>query len=287
MEYHISFPKGFRRDATVFDLLKVPSLYSPNYCETVLTKEYLLQSQTNAMKLHHEALRWITSLTFLLLLLPPPLIAYPYPPWRVKSDGPLLSRFSAHVRADSAWQEYPRPTLVRPPPSFQLLNGLWELDRFSDEAAAPPFKRHLPEQILVPFPVESALSGIRNQSIAGHLWYRRSVRLRANACAGKRVMLRFEACDWNTTVYVNEKVVGSHIGGYDAFAFDVSRVIDCNAENEIIVHVVDTTGSGRHSKEPQQILGKQSHAAFRRLEEFITPALAGSGRQFGSNSSRK
>ena len=73
-------------------------------------------------------------------------------------------------------------------------------------------------------------------------------------------MLRFEACDWNTTVYVNGRMIGQHVGGYDAFAFDVSKAVICDQANEVLVHVVDLTGS--QATDPPQALGKQWHAAF-------------------------
>ena len=87
----------------------------------------------------------------------------------------------------------------------------------------PPFGVTLPEEILVPFPVESPLSGIRKLPPAFTMWYRRI--LPAHECGEETTLLHFEAVDWNTTVYVNGQNVGHHVGGYDEFKFDITKAL--------------------------------------------------------------
>eukprot|EP00511_Aplanochytrium_stocchinoi_P003691 CAMPEP_0204839580 /NCGR_PEP_ID=MMETSP1346-20131115/34745_1 /ASSEMBLY_ACC=CAM_ASM_000771 /TAXON_ID=215587 /ORGANISM="Aplanochytrium stocchinoi, Strain GSBS06" /LENGTH=131 /DNA_ID=CAMNT_0051976421 /DNA_START=57 /DNA_END=452 /DNA_ORIENTATION=+ len=92
--------------------------------------------------------------------------------WNV-NPGRLMTRWSQNVTAENAWQEYSRPGLVRNDAgrqkSWMNLNGLWEFDMTASNLDNPPFDvlKPLPQKILVPFPVESALSGIRNLSVIG------------------------------------------------------------------------------------------------------------------------
>ena len=117
-----------------------------------------------------------------------------YPPWKLVRDGPLITRYAESVNPDNAWREHPRPQLTRGADSFMILNGLWEFDRFATNLDSPPFQRHLPERILVPFPVESALSGIRRVNPSGFYWYKQSFKLKETQLKN-RVILRLEACD--------------------------------------------------------------------------------------------
>jgi hypothetical protein len=202
-----------------------------------------------------------------------------YPPWAVKTDGPLLSRFAKDVTPDTAWREHPRPGLVRDESSWGSLNGLWQFDRFSPDLSSPPLdtSKQLPEQILVPFCAESAIGGVRNYSKSFSYWYRRefdSPKPAPPRLSG-RVLLHFEAADWNTTVFLNGQQLNpidtlthaptnltSHIGGYDAFAFDVTDALRpaANGSNVLVVGVYDDTRQHGHSE--QQMAGKQSGTAF-------------------------
>src|SRR5438445_6075747 len=83
--------------------------------------------------------------------------------------GPLMTRWAKDVTPDKVLPEYPRPQMVRK--DWQNLNGLWQL-AFGKEGEEPPIGKNLSEQILVPFPVESALSGVMKH--ADRLWYRRT-----------------------------------------------------------------------------------------------------------------
>ncbi len=165
------------------------------------------------------------------------------------AKGPLTTRWSKDVSAERVLPEYPRPQLVRK--DWQNLNGVWQL-AFGKDGDTVPAGKDLPERILVPFPVESALSGVMKHG--DQLWYRRTFTV-PEKWAGQRVLLHFGAVDWETTVYVNGKKVGDHRGGYDPFTFDITEQVlkpgKPSAEQELIVHVKDPTNSGTQPRGKQ------------------------------------
>ena len=118
------------------------------------------------------------------------------------AQGPLQTRWAKDVRPDRVHPEYPRPQLVRR--DWQSLNGLWQWGP-AREGDAPPLGKALGEQILVPFPVESALSGVMKR--ADRVWYRRTFTVPAE-WIGQRVLLNFGAVDWEARVWVNGEFVG-------------------------------------------------------------------------------
>ncbi|HXG10534.1 MAG TPA: glycoside hydrolase family 2 TIM barrel-domain containing protein [Gemmataceae bacterium] len=154
------------------------------------------------------------------------------------APGPLLTKWARDVSPDKVHPEYPRPQMVRK--DWQNLNGVWQL-AFAKEGEAPPFGKELPERILVPFPVESALSGVMKR--ADRLWYRRTFAV-PKEWAGKRVLLHFGAVDWEANVWVNGKPVGQHKGGYDPFHFDITDALRPSGEQELVVGVFDPTNDG-------------------------------------------
>ena len=114
--------------------------------------------------------------------------------------APLMTKWGKKLTPESAWQEYPRPQLVRK--DWQNLNGLWDY-AITAQGAAKPEKWD--GQILVPFCIESALSGVGKRLTSKDvLWYSRSFEVPAG-WKGKRVLLHFDAVDWHTTVIVNGK----------------------------------------------------------------------------------
>ncbi len=120
------------------------------------------------------------------------------------------------------------------------LNGLWEFEG-DTSATPPPAGRALAGRILVPFPVESALSGVNRR--ATHLWYRRELRL-PGAWKGRSVLLHFGAVDWETKVFVNGKPAGEHRGGYDPFTLDITASLRPEGVQEILVGVYDPSDAG-------------------------------------------
>ena len=158
--------------------------------------------------------------------------------WHI-ADGPLKTRWAKDVSPANALPEYPRPQMVRK--EWMNLNGLWDYAIVDKEAAMP---EKFDGKILVPYPVESALSGVMKRvGDNNKLWYRRTFQL-SPAFEGKRTLLHFGAVDWQTTVTVNGKPVGVHRGGYDPFTFDITDALKPAGEQEIIVSVWDPTDSG-------------------------------------------
>src|ERR1700720_4793885 len=148
--------------------------------------------------------------------------------WR-PAQGPLATKWAKDVSPEKVLPEYPRPQMVRK--DWQNLNGLWQL-AFSKEGEEAPVGKELADQILVPFPVESALSGVMKHS--DRLWYRRTFTVPKD-WKEKRVLLHFGAVDWEATVYVNGKKLGTHRGGYDGFEFDITDALTKDGEQELIV----------------------------------------------------
>jgi len=162
------------------------------------------------------------------------------------AKAPLMTRWAADVSPTNAHPEYPRPQLVRP--DWQNLNGLWDY-------AVRPVGTGKPDsfdgQILVPFPIESALSGVmKTLGPKETLWYRRTTKI-PQAWQGRRIRLLFGAVDWHCKVFVNGREVGQHRGGYDRFAFDITDCLHWNGPEEITVQDSDPT-------EADQPRGKQS-----------------------------
>ncbi len=176
----------------------------------------------------------------LLLLVPSPSRASWQP-----ANGPLKTRWAGEVSPENALPEYPRPQMVRK--DWLNLNGLWDLAITSKEAARATFQ----DRILVPFPVESALSGVmRPVSENERIWYRRTFELPAK-WQGQRILLHFGAVDYETIVLVNGREVGRHRGGYDAFSFDITDAVNPAAENELIVTAWDPTDAGTQPRGKQ------------------------------------
>ena len=153
-------------------------------------------------------------------------------------DSPLTTPWTAQVRADRALPEYPRPQMTRK--DWTNLNGLWDYAIRPQLESAPA---KFDGSILVPFPVESALSGVKKPlTPEQRLWYRRT--FNAPNVKGKRLLLHFGAVDWRTEVWVNGKAVGKHEGGYDPFTFDITAALKGKGPEEIVVGVWDPTDTG-------------------------------------------
>jgi Glycosyl hydrolases family 2, sugar binding domain/Glycosyl hydrolases family 2/Glycosyl hydrolases family 2, TIM barrel domain len=158
--------------------------------------------------------------------------------WSLKS-GPLLTRWASLVDPQAPHPDYPRPQLVRS--EWLNLNGVWEYEPGTSADQAPPFGKSLAGAILVPYPVESALSGVMEHH--DRLWYRRSLTIPA-AWRGKRIMLHFGAVDYESEVFVNGQRVGLHRGGYDPFSYDITQFLKGGDNHELIMRVFDPTEAG-------------------------------------------
>ena len=153
-------------------------------------------------------------------------------------QAPIMTKWAKEVNIDSPHPEYPRPQMERN--NWMNLNGVWEFQRSADANEEPPFGKKLDEKILVPFPVESALSGIMEQ--LNRFWYRRTFEIPSD-WDGKKILLHFGAVDYEAEVFVNGKKMGLHKGGYLPFSFDITSAI-IPGENELIVRVYDPTDKG-------------------------------------------
>ena len=165
----------------------------------------------------------------------------------------LTTPWTSDVSPGKALPEYPRPQLVRK--QWTNLNGLWD---YAIEAKADDRPKEFKEQILVPFAVESSLSGVgRPLTPDQRLWCRRT--FKAPEMKNERLLLHFGAVDWRTEVYVNGTKVGEHEGGYDPFTFDITSALkDGDSPQELVVSVWDGTDSvlhprGKQSLEPKGI----------------------------------
>jgi beta-galactosidase/beta-glucuronidase len=151
-------------------------------------------------------------------------------------EGKISTEWASHVTVTNVHAEYPRPQLVRS--NWTNLNGLWEYAISQAQPTAYAGK------ILVPFAIESALSGVGKQVGKDNtLWYKRSFAIPADA-KNKNVLLHFGAVDWRCEVFVNGKSAGKHEGGYDPFSFDVTALLKKSGQQEIIVSAWDPSDEG-------------------------------------------
>lgn len=176
---------------------------------------------------------------------------------RFLSSGPnrstyqLRTEWADEVGPDNVHPEYPRPQLTRP--AWRNLNGRWQFAA-AEAGERPPVGKDLPERILVPYPVESQLSGIERHE--DRMWYRRTFTVPADwrIGSGKRLKLNFGGVDWRTEVYVNGTKVTEHTGGYDKFGADITDALKPGRTQELIVGVYDPTDAANGENPP---LGKQ------------------------------
>jgi hypothetical protein len=173
------------------------------------------------------------------------------PPQQPASPIPathLRTAWASHVTPDRPLPEYPRPQMERK--NWTNLNGTWHY-AITAAGVAPPPASEFGKTIVVPFPIESQLSGagvwISPQQM---LWYRRTFAAPASA-SGARLLLNFGAVDWHAVVYVNGQRVGDHRGGYDPFSFDITKFVTPGAEQELVVAVTDPSDSGEQPRGKQ------------------------------------
>lgn len=158
--------------------------------------------------------------------------------WHLIKDK-IITPWAEKVDPKAPLPEYPRPQMVRG--NWQNLNGLWSY-AIIPKNQNEPFKYE--GQILVPFAVESALSGVgKTVGKDSLLWYKNTVSIN-KSLKGKEILLHFGAVDWQAEVFVNGKSVGVHEGGYDPFTFDITSFLKSGAKQEIKIKVWDPTDDG-------------------------------------------
>jgi hypothetical protein len=149
--------------------------------------------------------------------------------------------------ADPVLPEYPRPQMVRE--KWLNLNGIWQFQAAGSATEAIP-TGNLAREILVPFPVASALSGIMEHP--EHVWYRRTFTV-PDDWAGQKVLLHFGAVDYRCEVFVNEQSVGTHEGGYDPFSFDITEKISGSGAQTLHVMASDPTDAKGYPRGKQTL----------------------------------
>ena len=154
--------------------------------------------------------------------------------WAPAGDK-IMTEWAGQVDPANPLPEYPRPQLVRA--DWHNLNGLWDYAVTAKDARPEAFEG----KILVPYPIESALSGV-GRTVTGEetLWYSREFRV-PRQWKGKRVMLNFGAVDWKAEVYVDGQLAGEHVGGYDPFSFDITDLLAKGKDHNLTVKVYDQT----------------------------------------------
>ena len=165
--------------------------------------------------------------------------------WKIAGDK-IRTKWAEEVNPSNVLPEYPRPQLVRG--EWQNLNGLWNYAVTAVNAAEPTA---FDGEILVPFAIESALSGVGKWITEKQLlWYEREFTVPAKWMS-QRVMLNFGAVDWAADVYVNGVSVGSHTGGFTPFSLDITDALNKKGAQKLVVRVWDPTEKG------EQPVGKQ------------------------------
>lgn len=165
--------------------------------------------------------------------------------WKPMGDK-IKTKWSETIDVNNVLPEYPRPIMERQ--DWTNLNGLWEY-------AILPAGQNEPQKydgnILVPFALESSLSGVQKElGKDNELWYKRSFTVPAN-WKNKTILLHFGAVDWKTEVYLNDIKIGSHTGGYTPFSFDITPFLT-SGNQKLVVKVSDPTTEG------YQPVGKQN-----------------------------
>ncbi|WP_304154191.1 glycoside hydrolase family 2 protein [Phocaeicola plebeius] len=153
-------------------------------------------------------------------------------------EGRISTQWSEQVNPDNVLPEYPRPIMERT--EWKNLNGLWDYAIIEKGKHSPSV---FDGKILVPFAVESSLSGVaKTVGAEKELVYRRSFDV-PSSWKGKKVLLHFGAVDWKTDVWVNDVKVGSHTGGFTPFSFDITEALQ-GKNNTLLVKVWDPTDKG-------------------------------------------
>ena len=167
------------------------------------------------------------------------------------AQAPLMTCWAKDVSPTNALREYPRPQLVRK--EWANLNGLWDYAVTPKTDERPP--ANYDGKILVPYPIESALSGVMKALLPEQkLWYRRTFEVPAAWLDG-RIKLHFGAVNWASEVWIDGKSIGRHLGGYDGFTFDLNlkSILTKPGTHEIVVGVNNPLNNGWQPRGKQNL----------------------------------
>lgn len=175
-------------------------------------------------------------------------------------EGDLFTRWTSQVTPELPFPEYPRPQMVRT--EWQNLNGLWNYAIVDNNIPKEEIKEW-DGNILVPYPVESALSGVKRKLLPQqHLWYHRSFSIPKNweeKLKDHRILLHFGGVDWQTTVWVDNQEVFFHEGGDIPFSVDITSYLKTdqnkNSQNlhNLTIKVWDPSDKGCQERGKQRI----------------------------------
>ena len=174
--------------------------------------------------------------------------------WKIV-PGRITTPWAEKVDPANVLPEYPRPQMKRT--EWINLNGLWQysiLPVSANENVPASYQGN----ILVPYAVESALSGVgKTVGKDSILWYKKTITIPAKR-SGKKLLLHFGAVDWRAEIYVNGTKIGSHEGGYDPFSMDITPALKKGTSQDIAVRVWDPTNdgpqpNGKQVKKPEGI----------------------------------
>lgn len=167
------------------------------------------------------------------------LVVQAYAQWKPAGDK-IKTVWAEQVNPQQVLPEYPRPIMERA--DWQNLNGEWDYAiRPKGEVEPVTFDG----KILVPFAVESSLSGVQQMvGEANELWYKRTFQV-PSAWKGKEILLHFGAVDWQADVFVDDVLIGSHVGGYTPFSLNVTPYLSAkSATHKLVVRVWDPSDKG-------------------------------------------
>ncbi|MDA1269376.1 MAG: beta-galactosidase, partial [Bacteroidetes bacterium] len=158
--------------------------------------------------------------------------------WQPAGDK-IRTQWAEKVNPANPLPEYPRPAMVRE--QWLNLNGLWDYAILAQGSAIPT---NFDGKILVPFAIESSLSGVQKPvGDQNELWYNREFNV-PTTWKNKKIILNFGAVDWKADVWINDIQIGSHKGGYTPFSFDITPYLIPGQPQKLIVRVWDPTNKG-------------------------------------------
>ncbi len=161
--------------------------------------------------------------------------------------APLLTGWAQLVNSNNPLPEYPRPQMVRT--NWLNLNGIWQFQAGATNDPVPT-NQTLSGDILVPYPMESALSGVAGYHAWS--WYRRTFTV-PPMWSGQHILLHLDAVDWQSQVFVNGRSVGLHKGGYDPVTYDITACLAGSGPQELIVQVYNPADDGGQPRGKQTL----------------------------------
>lgn len=158
--------------------------------------------------------------------------------WKPAGDK-IKTKWAEQINPKNVLPEYPRPQLERT--DWVNLNGEWE---YAIKPKGEIEPQAFDGNILVPFAVESSLSGVQKEvGDANELWYKRTFSVPAN-WKNKDIVLNFGAVDWKADVFINDVLIGSHQGGFTPFSFNITPYLNGKSNQKLVVRVWDPSDKG-------------------------------------------